>query len=550
MNMKKIALILVSMVVLVACETTNPTKKQSDKNGGTLRLNLGGEISTLFPPKILNYESMAVSTQIYEGLVKLNPQTLEIEPALATRWESNENNTIFTFTIRDNVFFHETPDFKKRKVTVEDVKACFDKLCQLGSNRRNDYSDQFCDKISGVKEGAGNVEGVKILNDSTVQFELKKPFSDFLSFMNIASYVVYPPEVADALASGDFSKAIGTGPFKVKTVKDKENIELVRNENYWKTDAEGYALPYLDGLTYTFSDKTSEINAFREGKLDLIREVPSDQIDHILPSVEEARAGKNNDFNYTSFPGLTIKIISFNFRKEVFNNIDVRKAFNYAINKQHLADSALQGDFKPAHGGIVPTLDIFNNTDFKGYQYDPVKAKEHLAKAGYPNGVGFPEITLHTRSVRVDSIYMGEVVKMLNQNLNINVKFDASVTQSELTNKVRSEGNDLDIYRYGWIADFVSPQNFLQLYAKNNFADYKNETFTKLLEQAAMEQDLNARLNTYKKADQVLIDDAAFIPLLYNDLEFLTTKRVENFKPNPIDYRDFREVYIKEPTND
>ncbi len=546
MSMKKIAFILVSMVVLIACDSTKTTKKQSDKNGGTLRLNLGGEITTLFPPKILNYESMAVSTQIYEGLVKLNPKTLEIEPALATKWEANENNTVFTFTLRKDVYFHETPDFKKRKVTIEDVKACFDKLCQLGSNRRNDYGDQFCDKISGVKDGTSNVDGIKILNDSIIQFELKKPFSDFLSFMNIASYVVYPPEVADALADGDFTKAIGTGPFKVKTVVDNEKIELVKNENYWKTDAEGNALPYLDGLNYTFSDKTTEINNFRDGKLDFIREVPSSQLGNILPSIEEARAGKNNDFNYTSFPGLTIKIISFNFRNEVFNNIDVRKAFNYAINKQHIADSALQGDFKPAHGGIVPTLEIFNNTDFKGFKYDPVKAKEHIAKAGYPNGVGFPEITLHTRRVRVDSVYMGEVVEMLNKNLNINVKFDASMTQSELTNRVRSENNDLDIYRYGWIADFVSPENFLQLYSKNNFSDYKNETYTKLLEQAAMEQDLNARLSTYKKADQVLIDDAALIPLLYNDLEFLTTKRVENFHANPLDYRDFREVYIKE----
>jgi oligopeptide transport system substrate-binding protein len=331
----------------------------------------------------------------------------------------------------------------------------------------------------------------------------------------------------------------------VKNIADGEIVELVRNENYWQRDIEGFGLPYIDGVNFFFNSKLDEIKKFKKKELSIIKDIPVNQISNILPSIEEAKEGNNSDFNYLSAEGLDVKIICFNHEKEIFKNLDVRKAFNYAIDKEKLVDSILLGDRNIANHGLIPRSKIFGSYEVKGYSFDPAKAKQHLAKAGYPNGQDFPEITIHSINRPTDSTAISEAVKMINSTLNINLKVDASKSLRELYTLYNQEENPMYGWRYNWIADYPDPENFLQLFYGDNISNYNNPKFNALFEEGSNEPNEILRNEIYLKADQELINDAAFIPLLYSDLVYLTTKNIKEFYPNSIDYRDFRQVYFE-----
>lgn len=526
---------------------------RSQKDGGTIKMNLLSSIGTLYPPHIDNFSTLSVSNQIYEGLVKINPKTLKVEPAIAKSWETNTNNTIYTFNLRSDVYFHKTEKFKTRKVTAKDVVNCFKELCI--AKEANFYSHFLAKKIKGAEKyindlasgssSKKNIEGLKILNDSTISIELERPFSGFEKLLTIGIFVIYPTEIYDNGDNKNLNEAIGTGPFQVKKIVDGEIVELVRNENYWQRDIEGFGLPYLDGINFYFNTKLAEIQKFKDKELDLIKDIPVNQISNILPSIEKAKKGNNSDFNYLSAEGLDVKLICFNHKKEIFQDINVRKAFNYAVNREKLVDSILLGDRNIANHGLIPRSKLFGSYEVKGYTFNPSKAKEYLAKAGYPNGQGFPEITIHTINRPVDSITIVESVKMINQTLNINIKLDASKPLKELYDIYNLEDNPMYAWRYNWIADYPDPENFLQLFYGDNISNYNNPKFNSLFEEGSNEPNEILRNEIYLKADQALIDDAAFIPLLYNDLVYLTNKKIKEFHPNSIDYRDFRQVYFE-----
>ena len=544
---------LFTALVFFSCTNKGTEVELSEKHGGTLKMSLGDNILTLYPPHITHFTSITVAYQIYEGLVKINPETSKIEPALAKSWEPNEDATVYTFNLRTDVNFHKTATFKGRKFVASDVKESFTQLCEATDN--NFYAKFLTEKVKGAaeyfessknKDGlVKEVTGFVALNDSTFQVTLNSSFRGLEKLLSIGVFVVFPAE-AFGTDLDNLNKAIGTGPFKVKAVTDGEKVELVKNENYWKKDSEGYYLPYLDGIEFTFtSSKAEEIKQFLNNDIHLIKDIPVDEISNILPSLEKAKSGENADFNYISSPGLDIKMLMFNHKKELFKNINVRKAFNYAINRNMLVDSVLLGDRNPAGQGLIPHAEIFGDYRVKGFNYNPEKAKEYLELAGYPNGKGFPTIKIHGISRKIDSLSVNEVARMLKKNLNVNVTVDNSHTISSLGMKFSKEENTMDMWRYNWIADYPDPETFLQLFYGDNISDYNNEQFNALIKQALNEGNETKRYKIYFDADQTLVDDAAFIPLMYNDLIYLTSKEFKNFKANPLDYRDFREVYFE-----
>lgn len=541
--MKKYISILIASALMFSCgEPSTESTTLSKKSGGTVKMNLLNDVNTLFPPYVVNFTTMTVTSQLYEGLVKMNPDGTKVVPAVAEKWEVNDDFTVFTFTLRKDVYFHETDNFKSRLVTANDIKDCYTNLCTL--DNLNNYSRYFSKRIK--KDENGEVTGIKIIDDQTIEITLNDSYSTFHKFLTAASFAIYPPELTEQLTTNQFAFTVGTGPFKIKTVNDGSKIELVRHEKYWKKDIEGFPLPYLEGVNFSFLSKEDEIKLFTEKGLDLIKDIPVNQLNNLLPDLDEAIAGNNADFNYYRTPGLDIKLINFNHRDPLFKNLNLRKSFNYAIDRGKLVDSILLGDKNVAGGGLLPQTEIFGNINKTAFPYNPTKAKEYLAKAGYPNGVGLPEITVHTIKRTYDSTYYTEVVKMINLTLGTNLKVDATKSLNELTDIYSKPDHKMQMWRHGWIADYADAENFLQLYYdENNPSGYNNPTFNKLFDQAVSEKNENIRKGLYLKTDQVLIDDAAIIPLLNNDIEYLTSKPLKGFTINPLDYRDLREVYFE-----
>ena len=542
--------------------------------GGVFRMNENADFRSLFPLDVTEVTGQRITDQIYEGLVKLSQSDLSIIPSLAEKWEKNEDATVWTFYIRKGVKFHDDacfPDGKGREVTANDFKYCFDKLCEsFGQNQA--FAVTFKDKVVGASEYyqstidkkplAEGVKGVKVMNDYKLQVILLFPSPNFLNILTDPGCRLYPKEAFDKYGIDIRTKCVGTGPFRVKNIKEGDNVILERNPNYWRVDEYGNELPYLDIVKFTFvKEKKSEFLEFKKGNLDMIFRLPTEMIPEILDK-GDATKDKKSSFEIQIAPAMSVFYYGFLHQSDIFSKKEVRQAFNYAIDRNKIVNYMLQGEGIPANYGIVPPVfkKDYDYSSIKGYVYDPDQARKLLAEAGYKNGKGFPKMTLQTNSDGGErNIQVAEVTqRMLKENLNINIDINVMPRPEHYANL--ETGNAL-FWRATWQANYPDPESFLNLlYGKNvpanlhdraymNSMRYKSPKFDSLFAAAVKEVDSKKRFDLYVKADQVAVDDAAVMPIFYDEHYRLLKLYVKNFPINAMEYRDLTKVYIEPSGN-
>jgi oligopeptide transport system substrate-binding protein len=540
------------------------TGKGGVQYGGVFSVNEVEDFRSLYPLNITDVTSHRIANQVYEGLLKLNSTTLEITPSIASEWSISEDARTYTFKIRENILFQENECFedgKGRKLTARDVKYCLDRLCE--SSPTNVMASFFLDKVTGANEHFAlsekgkttpeGVSGIKIIDDYTIQIELIYPFSSFLKILTMPACWIYPKEAVELYGDEMRIRGVGTGPFKIKTVKEGEVVVLERNNNYWRADSLGNVLPYLDAVKYTFiKEKRTELMEFMKGNLDMVYELPTEDLHEIEQKIEN---GEDTRYNLQSTTSMMIEYYGFQHQSDVFNNINVRKAFNYAIDREQIVNFALQGKGTPAYHGIVPPSFIdYKTNEIVGYSYDADKARHFMALAGYPEGKGFPVLTLQLNYGGSVNVQVAEVIqKMLEETLNISVELTL-IPRAQHFERVET-GKAL-FWRDGWVADYADPENFLNLLYGElvpedlsdksyiNSLRYKSAEFDKAFEAGLREIDPVKRIKLLMKADQIAIDDAAIIPLYYGESVRLIQKHVNNFPINPMEYRDFSDVHF------
>ena len=538
--------------------------------GGVMRMNEVEAFKSLNPIAVNEITSYHIGTQLFEGLVKFNQSDLTLMPAIATHWDINENQTVWTFHIRQGVMFHADacfPDGKGRVLTANDVKFCFDKLCTSDANN-SQYDVTFKDRVVGANEAfesskAGKnipVSGIKVTNDSTVEITLKQPFAGFLNILAMPGCWIYPKEAVDKYGVDMRVHPVGSGPFQLETVKEGEVVIMKKNPNYYGVDKDGNKLPYLDGLKYTFiREKKAEILEFKSGNIDMVYRLPVEVFHDIMGDLEHAKDRKT-DFQILNSPAFSTHYLGFNNASAVFAKKEVRLAFNYAIDRHKIADFTIQGEGSPADYGIVPYVDAFENEgyDFKGlrgYKFDPVKAKDYMKQAGFPDGKGFPKLTLQINGGGGDrNILIAEVVqKMLKENLNVDIDIN-TVPFAEHIEQVQS--GKADFFRMAWVADYPDPETFLTIfYGKHvpanpteksfiNYSRFKNARFDSLFSASFTEPDKAKRYALLSRAEQIILDEGAFMPIFYDDNYRLEQLNVRNFPENAMNYMDLSEVYL------
>ncbi|PCJ89699.1 MAG: peptide ABC transporter substrate-binding protein [Flavobacteriales bacterium] len=537
--------------------------------GGVFRINEVEDFRNLYPLEITEVTSFRITNQIYEGLVKFNQKDLSIIPSLAESWEVNEDATSFTFKIRKGVKFHEDECFgetKTREVNAHDFKYCLDRLCVATPDNQMFWlfqgkvigADEYYESTYNDSPLEGGVEGVKVIDDYTIQINLKFPFAGFLNIIAHSACWVYPKEAYEKYGIEMRVTCVGTGAFKVKTVEEGKVVILEKNPNYWGKDKHGNQLPYLDAIKFSFlKEKKSELFEFRKGNLDMVFKLPLEMIDDVLGELEEAKEGGNMPFNIQVTPAMVIQYYGFQHKSALFSNKKLRLAMNYAIDRETIVTYTLQGDGTAATYGIVPIgFKGYEYDSLKGYNFDPEKARKLLAEAGYPNGEGLEPLTLQLNSGGSNNIMIAEVIQsQLKENLNITVKMDVMPFAQHL--EKLETGNTL-FWRSAWLADYPDPENFLTLlYGKLvpeelssksyvNSVRYQNEEYDALFEQALQTVDKAARYRLYRMAEQVMLDDAAIMPIYYDEFTRLLQKNVRNFPANAAEYRDLSEVYFKD----
>ena len=545
--MKKPITLLFCAILLFfsACSDNNTT------SDNIFNLNQPLGVETLEPVMSNSNQTIWALSIMMEGLVEYNKEN-EIVPAIAKSWEISEDGTVYTFTLRDDVFFHDDecfPDGKGRKVTASDFKYCLERVNNPKTKTRGSWV--FRDKIKGVDEfmesqsGDGSVKeisGIKALNDSTLQIELTHPFAPFLSILTMTYGFVYPMEAVEKYGEGFGQHPVGTGPFKFAKWDFDKELVFKKNPNYWDKDEQGNQLPYLDGISMTFTQSSeTEYLDFVNGRYDF--HLPSSEtIDQITDENGGLTDAGTRTFDMVRQPWL--QTVFFGMMQDpnlpggisgpFAGNHKLRQALNYAIDREKIIKYVLKNRGTPAHNGPIPVGMPGFNPDVKGYSYDKEKAIQLLSEAGYPGGEGL-NLTLYMGNDEIQktiAIAVQEQLKEVGIKLSLEQMLQATLISQQ-------EEGKFPFWRASWGADYFDPENFMALfYSKNitpkgpNRVGYNNPRVDELYEQGLKETDFDKRKQIYDELQKIVIEDAAWLYLYYNQQIYLVKKNIEGFYVN------------------
>jgi peptide/nickel transport system substrate-binding protein/oligopeptide transport system substrate-binding protein len=507
-----VALVLVMVVAVFAgcskpATEPAPADEKADKYGGIFRMAIMSNPPDLDPVHATDTSSSRVIYQLFESLVDIDPEG-EVVPNLAESWTISPDGKTYTFKLRKGVKFHATTEGGTptanggREVTAEDWVWTFNYITNPKTNSERAY---FLDMIKGYKdfqEGkTDHLAGVRAVDNYTLEIELEYPFAPFISVLGYNTFVALPKEDVEKWGEEFNFHPVGTGPFKFEEWVQDDRIVLSRNENYWRTDEEGNQLPYLDSIEFkVINDHTMAWTEFTLGNFESIEEVDD-------PYYAEAK----EKYNFLERPQMGTYYYGMNVTLEPFkDNKKLRQALNYAIDRQGLIDLVKNGRATPAKGVLPPGMFGYN-PDLEGYSYNPEKAKQLLAEAGYPNGI---KLTLQYNT----SDGHKRIAEALQQQLK-QVGIDMEIKNVDWGAHLDSvERSEVPFFRMGWVVDYPDPDNFLYvlLHTDNhgpqgNYTRFSNPEFDRLTKEARVETDPEKRRKMYQEAEKIVVEEAPWV---------------------------------------
>ena len=533
-----IAILLLPLFFLASCFHEDPAKGKM-----IFRYNEVSGIATLDPAFAKDQALNWACSQLYNGLVRLN-EDLSIEPCIAKRWDISPDGKTYTFTLRNDVYFHKDNLFNNERHTRKVVAQDF--VYSLNRILDPDVASPGLWIFNNVEE-----HGFSAPNDSTLVIRLKTPFAPFLSLLSMPYCSVVPREVVEHWGA-DFRKhPCGTGPFKLQMWKEGVKLVMRRNPNYFEFDEEGYSLPYLDAVAVTFIvDKQTVFLEFVKGNLDFLNSLDASYKDEILNRTGQLKPKYQNRIVMESQPFLNTEYLGFLMDADTnhpLGDVLVRQAINYGFDRQKMMKYLRNGIGQPGEGGFIP-LGLPGSVDSAcgyGYHFDPEKARQLLSQAGYPNGEGLPTITLSTTSSYLD---LGRYIQQQLSLIGIDVKLDVN-PPAALREQV-AQGKS-DWFRGSWIADYPDAENYLSLFyspnhapAGPNYTHYANPQYDKLYQQAQKENNARRRTSLYREMDSLLMADAPVVILYYDQILHFTHPNVSGLRSNGMNALDLRYVKI------
>ncbi len=529
-------LIAVSLLMMACDHKTNTVTTTMTTNtgtttfppvtgGGTLYL-YGTNPYTLDPAVSSDLNSSSYIVQIFNGLVRLG-DNLEPEADIAAKWDISADQRTYTFHLRKDVVFQDG-----KKLTAADVKYSWERACNpaTGSQVAGTYLGDIVG-VSDVLSGkTKEISGVKILDDYTLEVTIDAPKSYFLSRLTYPTAMVVDK---DNVSSGQWwRQPNGTGPFKLTEWEDYSRLVLERNNRYYgeKSGVERVEFQMLTGLP---------MNLYETGEIDVM-DVSTTYIDRITdpagPFYRELQIS----------PQLSFSWIGFNTNKPPFDDINVRKAFTLAVDKDKIISLVLRDMVDRADGILPPGMPGYNE-NLKGMGFDPAAAQQALMTSKYGGAAGLPAITLTTSGYgNTISPVLEALVAQWRENLGVEVKVRQLDPNFYIYN-LKAEKNEM--FDMGWVADYPHPQDFLDVLfhtgADNNFAEYSNPAIDAIMDAAAIEADMDKSLQMYRQAEQMLVDDAAMLPLYFGQNYVLVKPYVKNYQLNPMGFVWLSKVKIE-----
>lgn len=524
--MKKKMLLMVSLMLVLTGVLSACGSKSGSGSDQTFRMNLTTEPPTLDVAQAQDQVSFTVLSGLFEGLTRMDDKG-NIVPGVAEKWDISEDGKTYTFHLRDDAKWSNGD-----KVTAQDFESSWKRTLDPKLNPPAPYAYQLYYIKNGqnyniATDNPDHISdpsqvGVKALDDKTLEVQLENPTPYFL---NIAAFFTAYPVHKDA----NFAEAdgyIGNGPFKMKSWKHGDSIELVPNENYW--DKKDIKLQHVKFLMV--KDANTELNMYKTGQLDWAGaptgSIPAEQLD---------KYRKENN------PELSVKGIAstyyynFNNTKKPFDNAKVRKALSMAINRQDIVDKVTKAGQVPAYGFVSTGIHGVNGEyrsevkdDF--FKEDVAEAKKLLAEGLAEEGMTkMPAFSLSFNE-GLHKTVAEAIANMWKENLGIDAKLDLQEWKVFLKNR---QSLNYDIARAGWGADYNDPMTFIDMFTSkggNNDIGFKNPEYDALVKEAYGTNDQQKRVDAMAKAEKILIgDNMALMPLYYYSSAQLIKPYVKNY---------------------
>jgi oligopeptide transport system substrate-binding protein len=537
MNFNNTRLIFIFLLLLAGCSGGDTESRvDSGNREGVFHFGNGAEPQGLDPHIVTGIPEHHILTALFEGLVLKNPNTLDIEPGVAESWDISADGLTYTFRLRDNASWSNGD-----LLTAEDFRWSWQRALSpiLGS----EYSYMYYPIENAEAYNSGQMAdfsqvGVTVLDEHTLQVKLHSPTPYFLQLLD--HYSMFPVHRATLESFGAASdrltqwaqegNTVTNGAFTLAEWQINSHVRVEKSPLYW--DADEIDLNAI--VFYVTENLVTEERMFRDGQLHRTNEIPLDKIftyQQEQPEVTHIA------------PWIGSYFYMFNTTRAPLDDVRVRKALAMSIDRALIAETVTQGVYSSSTALVPPgTL---------GYQppqlftYDPEKAVDLLAEAGYPNGEGFPAFDFLYNTHEDHRKIAVAIQQMWMKTLNITV----NLVNQEWKVYLDSHNNmNYDMTRRGWIGDYVDPYTFLGMYITgggNNKTGFSNARYDEIiLHEAPAELDKDKRFALYHEAETILLENMPILPIFTYQFKHLYQTSVKGMPPNIMDYYNYKYVSL------
>lgn len=517
---------LLLAVIVSACSSGGNGGTSSDSSNGddtgdgggekVIIVGLEAEPTSMDAHQLSDYNTSRTAMELYDQLVRFKDGSTELEPGLAEKWDVSEDGLEYTFNLRDDVTFHDGTPFN-----AEAVKFSID--------RQIDESHPFHDtgQYPYADFTFGMVDSVEVVDEYEVKINLVEPFAPFLSNMAMHAASIVSPTAVEEFGADFSSNAVGTGPYKLAKWDPGVEVILEKNEDYYK------GAPSIDKIIFKpITEPETRLVELEAGNLDLIVNVSPDDLN---------RLRDDENVQVIEEPSMHVWWTAFNTQQEPFDDVRVRQAFNYAINKESIIDNILQGTGELANSPLPPNV-WGHNASLENYPYDPEKAKELLAEAGYADGLSVTYSIPESGSGMQQPQAMATAIQADLANVGVDLKIETVEWGTYIDQVfVPEEESTMEMHQMSWIGDNGDPDNFLYILLSGdqwptagfNDSYYQNDEVDELLAKARVTKDKGERTEMYERVQEIVMEEAPWIVLDHEKQTIVTSNKLKNFTLHP-----------------
>ena len=505
-------------------------------NNGILLLGNGSEPKSLDPHLVTGVPENKIIQSLIEGLIAYHPTNdLEPAPGVAESWQHNEDFTVWTFRLRDNAKWTNGDPVRAgdfvyswQRMLSPELGAEYAEMLYVIRNAEAFHQGRLKD-FSQV--------GVRAIDDRTLQVTLKGPTPYFLSMLKHYSFYPVNPRVVNQFggmtdrqsAWSTAQNYVGNGPFRLKEWVTNQVIKVEKNPQYW--DAGRVRLNEIH--FFPIENVGTELTAFLAGRLHVTNTVPPDRI----PSLRQSHPDQ-----LMVQPYLGTYFYRINVTRPPFNDPRVREALALAVDRKLIVDRVAQGGQAPASGFVPQGLESYPASD--RVQFNVERARQLLAQAGFPGGRGFPKREILINTSEAHRKIAEAIQAMWRQHLGI----DIGIYNQEWKVYLDSQSQlNYDLSRAGWIADYVHPMTFLEIFTSgngNNDTGWSNPRYDSLIRQAQVAPTDPERMQLMQQAEALFLSELPVVPIYWYTRVYMKDPQVQGWNPKLLDNRPYKYVSL------